>query len=56
MPKATKQVIPKKFEMLKAQKERNTTKFEMSKVTKISEKPKFEMLGNKAAGNPTGYF
>ncbi len=56
MPKASKQLVPKKFEMLKAQKERNTTKFIMSKTSKTAEAPKFEMLGNRAAGTLTGYF
>jgi len=56
MPKAPTPSTPKKFEMLKAMKEPRTTKFEMSKATGPSDKPKFEMLGNKAAGNPTGYF
>ena len=54
MLKVTKQLIPKKFEMLKAQKQPSTTKFFMGKKAPLETK-KFEMLGNKAARPLTGF-
>ena len=53
MPLATK--TPKKFEMLKAQKEPSTTKFFMGKSNTPTTTKRFEMLGNKAAGPRTGF-
>ena len=46
---------PKKFEMLKAQKEPSTGKFFMGKSNPTSPTKRFEMLGNKAAGPRTGF-
>ena len=56
MPKATNSSTPKKFEMLKTQKQPSTTKFLMGKSFNSPEPKKFEMLGNKAAGHQTGYY
>ena len=48
-------ITPKKFEMLKAQKEPGTTKFFMGNANAPQATRKFEMLGNKAAGPRTGF-
>ncbi len=53
MPVTTK--TPKKFEMLKAQKEPRTAKFFMGVSSIKAPTGKFEMLGNKAAGPRTGF-
>ncbi len=53
MPTTTK--TPKKFEMLKAQKEPSTSKFFMGKSNPLSATKRFEMLGNKAVGPRTGF-
>ena len=53
MPVTTK--MPKKFEMLKAQKEPSRTKFFMGVSSKPAPTGKFEMLGNKTAGPRTGF-
>lgn len=50
-----KQLIPKKFEMLSAMKERTSIKFEMGKSSHQATPKKFEMLGNKAARPQTGF-
>ena len=53
MPVTTK--MPKKFEMLKAQKEPRTAKFFMGVSSSKAPTGKFEMLGNKTAGPRTGF-
>ena len=55
MAKVSNTSLPKKFEMLKAQKEPSTLNFEMGKSSRPAESQGFNMLGKKGAGNLTSF-